>query len=353
MMLFLCCGAVNMPSSTASSFRVASVPVVSCRGETAHNVARVAEWLTLAASQNVDLVVFPEACISGYASMAKLSRAELNALAQTLDGPAMRAVADAVERTGVGAGVGFVERATNGQFFNSYMVCLPGGVRHCHRKLHATEHPRIVSGDRFTVFDVSADIRIGILIGADNYVVENVRMTALMGATLLLAPHRSYGFDDQRGKHAHPVSRQQALECKSGTKAAYRAQPENSGEWLRRWLPARAVDNGMFVVFSDGAELARENQQAGTAMIVDPFGRILASTAEGEASGAFLVHAALDATLVRVSPGREWLAARRPDLYGALSRIGSNHVEFDARAVSAKGAVALSFAQVRRNGVIG
>ncbi|WP_232221428.1 nitrilase-related carbon-nitrogen hydrolase [Burkholderia sp. WSM2232] len=341
-----------MPSSTASSFCVASVPLVSCRSEAAHNVARVADWLALAASQNIDLVVFPEACISGYASMAKLGRAELNALAQTLDGPSMRAVADAVERTGVGAGVGFVERATDGQFFNSYVVCLPGGVLHCHRKLHAIEHPRIVSGDRFTVFDASADVRIGILIGADNYVVENVRMTALMGATLLLAPHRSYGFGDERSKYAHPVSRQPALARESGAKAAQRAERENSDEWLRRWLPARAVDNGMFVVFSDGAEIARENRPAGTAMIVDPFGRILASSPEGEAPGA-LVHAGLDATLVRVSPGREWLAARRPDLYKALSRIGSNHVEFDARAVSAKGAVALSFAQVRRNGVTG
>lgn len=352
MMLFSCCGAVNMPSSTASSFCVASVPLVSCRGEAAHNVARVADWLALAALQNIDLVVFPEACISGYASMAKLGRAELNALAQTLDGPSVRAVAEAVERTGVGAGVGFVERATDGRFFNSYVVCLPGGVRHCHRKLHAIEHPRIVSGDRFTVFDVSADIRVGILIGADNYVVENVRMTALMGATLLLAPHRSYGVDGERGDNAHPVSRQQALRHESGAQAAHRANSENSGEWLRRWLPARAVDNGMFVVFSDGAEIARESQAAGTAMIVDPFGRILASTAEGEASGAW-VHAGLDATLVRVSPGREWLAARRPALYGALSRIGSDRVEFDARAVSAKGAVALSFAQVRRNRVTG
>jgi len=297
-------------------------------------------------------MVFPEACLSGYASMAKVSRAELNALAQTLDGPAVRAVADAVEQTGVGAGVGIVERATDGQFFNSYVVCLPGGVRHCHRKLHAIEHPRIVSGDRFTVFDASADIRIGILIGADNYVVENVRMTALMGATLLLAPHRSYGLDDERSEHARPVSRQQALRRESGAKVAHCAERENPDEWLRRWLPARAVDNGMFVVFSDGAEFSRESQPAGTAMIVDPFGRVLASTAGGEAPGA-LVHAELDARLLRVSPGREWLAARRPDLYGALSRTGSDRVELDARAVSAKGAVALSFAQVRRNRAIG
>jgi len=114
MVLFLFHRAVKMLSSFASSFRVASVPLVSCRGQAAQNVARIADWLTLAASRNIDLVVFPEACISGYASMAKLNRAELNALAEPLDGPSVRAVMDAVERTGVAAGVGRQRRRGRG-----------------------------------------------------------------------------------------------------------------------------------------------------------------------------------------------------------------------------------------------
>ncbi len=324
---------------------------MSRRDEAARNVARVADWLALAASRNIDLVVFPEACISGYGSMAKLGRAELNALAEALDGPSVRAVADAVERTGVAAGVGFVERATDGQFFNSYVVCLPGGVRYCHRKLHAFEHPRIVSGDRFTVFDASRGIRIGVLIGADNYVVENVRMTALMGATVLLAPHRSYGSSDESSEWTQPVSMQQALRLASSANAARREEADNGGKWLRRWLPARAVDNGMFVVFSDGAEITGKNQAAGAAMIVDPFGRTLVDTSGDEAPGG-LICAGLEAGLIGVSPGREWLGARRPDLYGVLSRVGSNRTGFEAQGVSARGAVALSFAQVRRNRVV-
>ena len=352
MVLLLFHRAVKMLSSFASSFRVASVPLVSCRGQAAQNVARIADWLTLAASRNIDLVVFPEACISGYASMAKLNRAELNALAEPLDGPSVRAVMDAVERTGVAAGVGLIERATDGQLFNSYLVCLPGGVRYCHRKLHAFEHPRIGSGDRFTVFAASAGIRIGILIGADNYVVENVRMTALMGATLLIAPHRTYGVSGEGSEWIQPMSMEQALHSASSANAARCEAACSAEKWLCRWLPARAVDNGMFVVFIDGADIAGQPKPAGAAMIVDPFGRTLADMSSGETTGG-LVYAELDTRLIGVSPGREWLGARRSDLYGALSRSALNATDFDAQRVSAKGAVAVSFAQVRRNRVIG
>jgi predicted amidohydrolase len=108
----------------------------------------------------------------------------------------------------------------------------------------------------------------------------------------------------------------------------------------------------MFVVFSDGADIAGQPKPAGAAMIVDPFGRTLADMSSGETTGG-LVYAELDTRLIGVSPGREWLGARRSDLYGALSRSALNATDFDAQRVSAKGAVAVSFAQVRRNRVIG
>ncbi|WP_027801466.1 nitrilase-related carbon-nitrogen hydrolase [Paraburkholderia dilworthii] len=342
----------QMPSSSASSFRVASVPLVSRRGEAAQNVARIADWLALAARRDTDLVVFPEACIAGYASMMKLGRAELNALAETLDGASIRAVADAVERTGVSAGVGMIERAADGQLFNSYVVCLPGGVRHCHRKLHAFEHPRIGSGDRFTVFDTPTGVRIGVLIGADNYLVENMRMTALMGADVLIAPHRTYGMDSDGSEWAQPVSIEEALRRPTGENAPRSQADPDAGKWLRRWLAARAVDNGMFIVVSDGAEIAGQPRTTGTAMIVDPFGRTLEETSSCMATGC-LISADLDARLTRTSPGRQWLNARRPDLYGMLSRSALSPRDFEARSVSGKGAVALAFAQVRRNRAIG
>lgn len=315
---------VKMSPSAVSSLRVAAVPLVSCPGDSPHNVARIADCLALAAQQEIVLAVFPETCIGGYASLAKLHRTELDALAEPLDGPSVSAVADAVERFGVAAGVGFIERAADGQLFNSYAVCLPGGARHCHRKLHAFEHRRISSGDRFTVFDTAWGVRVGILIGGDNCLVENMRMTALMGATLLLAPHCGDGVNRSGDRSAHPVSVEQSI---------------------RYRLPARAADNGMFVVFSEGVEAAGPERPGGAGMIVDPCGRVLAESGAQDA----LVCASLETGLIDGSAGRQWLLARRPELYGLLTRSGHRATDFELRSVSSRGGIAISFAQVRRD----
>lgn len=302
----------------ASTLRVASVPFVSRDGDKAHNAERISALLGDAAREGVALAVFPEKSLSGYANTAKLQRAQLDALAEPLDGASVRAVADAVDRTGVACGVGLIERAPDGRLFNSYAVCLPGGERHCHRQLHAAGHRRIGNGDAFTVFDTAWGIRIAILIGSDSYPVENVRMTALMNATLLVAAHR----------------RESGRVGDDGIDAAA--------------LSARAADNGMFVAFADSVD--GENRSDAAAMIVDPSGHVLASC-DTEGVGAV---ADLDMTLAGGSRGRRWLAARRPDLYGPLAQQqqqpsnGRVLLPDSPRAV-AKGAVAVSFAVVGRN----
>lgn len=342
---------------SAPLLRVASIPLVSLRGETSQNVRQVADWLALAARERIGLAVFPETCLVGGANIAGLRRRELEALAEPLDGPSVSAVADAVERTGVAAGVGFIERAPDGRLFNSYVICMPGGQRYCHRKLYALEHPRIECGERFTVFDTVWGFRIGILIGADNYLIENVRMTALLGATLLVAPHRRYRMDHEHDERIQRVSAKQGrsgklarcVENAGAITSATISADENTGHagCLRRWLPARAGDNGMFVAFSDGVELASESEAADeTAMIVDPSGSILAENAIGSSG---IVQAELDLALIDRSAGRQWLMARRPGLYAALTQpVGHAQATPVVSRVARGGSVALSFAVVGR-----
>ena len=45
-----------------------------------------------------------------------------------------------------------------------------------------------------------------------------------------------------------------------------------------RWLPARAHDNGLFVLFSNGVGRDDDEVRTGNAMILDPYGRIVAET---------------------------------------------------------------------------
>jgi predicted amidohydrolase len=309
--------------------RVAAVPLeLSFGGEAPHvtRVSRIADRLACAAREGIGLAVFPEACLVECARLAKLSRREFDVLAERLDGPSVSAVADAVEATGVAAGVGLIERAPDGRIFNSYVICLPGGMRHCHRKLYAFEHRRVECGERFTVFDTAWGVRIGVLIGADNYLIENVRMTALMGATLLVAPHRRY-LANHHGARGHV-----GAPC--------------------RWLAARAADNGMFVAFSGASEGANEkggetDGETDAPMIVDPCGRVLADNTGGE--NAF-VSAELDMALIGESVGRRWLQSRRPELYGPLAQpAGAARALSHVEAAAGGGAVPLSVAVVARN----
>ena len=82
------------------------------------------------------------------------------------------------------------------------------------------------------------------------------------------------------------------------------------------WLPTRAHDNGVFLVFSNGVGVDDDEIRTGNAMILDPYGRILAETWK---AGDDMVVADLDASLLDVSTGNRWIKTRRPELYEPLT----------------------------------
>jgi len=91
-------------------------------------------------------------------------------------------------------GAGLVEHdQTTDKLYNSYVVAMPDGNFVVHRKINAFEHEHIASGDRYTVFDWRG-VKFAVLICYDNNIVENVRVCALMGAEVLLAPHQVVRF---------------------------------------------------------------------------------------------------------------------------------------------------------------
>jgi predicted amidohydrolase len=83
-----------------------------------------------------------------------------------------------------------------------------------------------------------------------------------------------------------------------------------------RWLPSRAHDNGMFLLFSNGIGVDDDEVRTGNAMILDPYGEIIA---ESRALGDDMVVADLDASLLPQSSGQRWMRARRPELYASLT----------------------------------
>ena len=86
--------------------------------------------------------------------------------------------------------------------------------------------------------------------------------------------------------------------------------------WIMRWLPSRAHDNGLFLLFANGVGVDDYEVRTGNSMILDPYGRVIANTDEPADDIAV---ADLDLSLVPLSTGRRWLRARRPELYAPLT----------------------------------
>ncbi|MFW5774081.1 MAG: nitrilase-related carbon-nitrogen hydrolase [Tangfeifania sp.] len=51
-------------------------------------------------------------------------------------------------------------------------------------------------------------------------------------------------------------------------------------KWLMKWLPARAYDNAVYVVFSNPVGMDGDQLKNGCSMIIDPFGDIISECRE-------------------------------------------------------------------------
>jgi predicted amidohydrolase len=312
--------------------RAAAVQFNHAPGDPAANWDTVHTFVERAAEQGVDLLSFPEMCLPGYWHLRDAPRADLVALSEPIpDGPSTQELLRLARAHEMTIGAGLLEQADDGALYNAFVVATPTGEAHVHRKLHCFLNEHLSSGDSFTVFDVPTLGRIGVLTCWDNNLVENARITALKGATLLLAPHQTGGCDSRSPEAMgliDPELWHNRHEDPEAIEAAFRG-PKGRG-WLMRWLPARAHDNGMFLVFSNGVGLDDGEVRTGNAMILDPYGRIVEET---WAAADTMVVADLDADLLERCTGQRWLRGRRPELYEPLAtrtgeELGPREVRF-------------------------
>jgi predicted amidohydrolase len=298
--------------------RVATVQFQHAPGDKKYNMDRVQYFADEAGRAKVEILAFPEMCLTGYWHVRKLSSEAFRALAEAVpDGPSAVRLLRLSRDSGMTIGAGLLESA-DGRVYNSYVVAMPDGRWAVHRKLHVFEHPEISAGDRYTVFDTPHGCRVGVLICYDNNIVENARITALMGAEILLAPHQTGGCNSVSPLGMKPVDRA-IWDRRREDPAACEAElcgPKGRG-WLMRWLPSRAHDNGMFLLFANGVGPDDDEIRTGNAMVLDPYGELIAETRSPDDA---MVIADLKASLLPTSSGRRWLRARRPELYGMLTQ---------------------------------
>ena len=312
------------------NIRAASVQFEHTPSDKQANLAKIEDFVHQAKQQQVELIVFPECCISGYWHLRNLSRQELVDLAEPVfEGPSSRKLLSLAGKHQMIIGAGLIEITDDGDLYNTYVVALPDGRSYRHRKIHCFISEHVGSGSEYTVFDIPGGIRLSVLICYDNNIGENVRMTAIKGADILLAPHQTGGCES-KNPHTMSLVDRQLWDARKKNPQAIEAElrgPKGRG-WLMRWLPARAHDNGMFLIFSNGVGIDDDEIRTGNAMILDPYGRVLVETCKAVDD---MVIADLDMSLLERCTGRRWISSRRPELYGPLAQPTGR--ERDIRAV--------------------
>ncbi len=297
--------------------RVASVQIESAAGDKQANLAKIEDFVKRAAGQGAEIVVFPECCITGYWFLRNLSREQLQAVAEPVfAGPSSQALMRLARQYRVMIGAGLIE-SDNEQMYNTYVVAMPHGEFRRHRKIHSFVNEHLSCGSQFTVFDTPLGCRVAVLTCYDNNIGENVRIVALQGAEILLAPHQTGGCKTPSPGCMGLIDRW-LWDNRQRNPEAIEAEFKGpkGRQWLMTWLPSRAHDNGLFLIFSNGVGLDDNEVRTGNAMILDPYGRILTETWKANDD---MVIADLDPALRENCTGLRWIKTRRPELYGPLT----------------------------------
>ncbi|MCK4244005.1 MAG: nitrilase family protein [Candidatus Omnitrophica bacterium] len=297
--------------------RVAAVQFEPTPNDKEINRKKIRRFVEQAAERHVEMVAFPECCITGYWYLRHSSLKELENLAEAIPGgTSTQFLLNLSKKYKLSIGAGLIEKAEDGNLYNTYLLVMPNGKRKKHRKIHAFISKYISCGSEYTVFDTPHGCRIGILICYDNNIGENVRITALKGAEILLAPHQTGGCN-LKNPHVMGLVDQKLWENRHQSPEVIEAEfrgPKGRG-WLMHWLPTRAHDNGLFLVFSNGVGIDDDEIRTGNTMVIDPYGDIIVETWKADDD---MVVADLKASLREQCTGRRWIKARRPELYKPL-----------------------------------
>ncbi|MBM3810439.1 MAG: nitrilase [Acidimicrobiia bacterium] len=294
--------------------QVATAQFEARDGDKRYNLAVIEELSRQAAGRGAQLVVFHECSISGYTFLETLDRSGMFEIAEEVPGGEsvhkLRAMA---KKLGVVIGAGLVEQEGE-KLYNCYALIGPDGLLGKHRKLHAFVSPHLSCGDRYTVID-ALGAKIGILICYDNNLPENPRMTAMLGAEIILMPHVT-------GCLPSPAPGRGVVDPEiwhNRVRDPVRCRMEFDGPkgrgWIMKWLPARAWENGVYVVYANVLGVDGGTIKPGGSMIVDPFGEVVA---ECRSLADEVVMARLQPENLESASGASYIRARRPELYGKM-----------------------------------
>lgn len=295
--------------------RVATAQFENRDNDRDYNFAQIDKLTRRAVEQGAEIVSFHECCIPAYTWVQPLTLKKLQAVAEPVpDGPSTQRLIKIAIKYSTVVMAGLFELDDTGQVFNCYITVSPDGFITKYRKLHAFVNPHLSSGDSYNVIELLG-CKIGFLICYDNNLPENVRVTTMMGAEIIFMPHVTCGLPSTmpgRGtidrtlwdnRQHDPVRLRQEFRGPKGR------------QWLMRWLPARMWENGVYGVFSNPIGWDYDTVKPGLAMVLDPFGEVVAESHSLEDD---VVVASLTPDKLELASGHRYRRARRPELYAKL-----------------------------------
>ena len=264
--------------------RIAMVQMSCQVAEPTRNLASIEQFAKEAASQNVDIVCFPELSICGYnAGNSNSPEPEL------LQGPSLSRLETISCTHNITLIAGLLERDVSGIVFNTQIVCGPNGYVGHYRKTHVptTENGTWSQGNSLPVFE-HAKARYGIEICYDSHFPEVSTLLAEKGAAIIFLPHAS-GSETPEEKRAR---------------------------WMR-YIPARAYDNNVYGgICNQVGDNGAGRVFSGVTFICDPYGVVIAEVSSGTQE-EMIVADLYGSTLAdsRKVPETFFRQFRRPEIY--------------------------------------
>ncbi|WP_375445280.1 nitrilase family protein [uncultured Fibrella sp.] len=294
------------------NLKIATAQFENASGNKAANLAIIRQLAGEAARQGAQVVAFHECSVTGYTFARHLTKEQMLAIAEYIpEGESIEALRQIAHEHDIVVLAGLFEKDRDNQLFKAYVCVDKDGLVAKFRKLHPFINPHIRPGNEYVVFDLFG-WKCGILICYDNNIVENVRATALLGADIIFMPHVTMMTPSTRPGAGFADPALWANRENDPTSLRLEFDGLKGRAWLMKWLPARAYDNGIYVVFSNPIGMDEDQLKNGCSMILDPFGDVLT---ECRQLGNEVVTATCTPEKLKLAGGTRYRNARRPDLY--------------------------------------
>ncbi|WP_194976798.1 nitrilase family protein [Aquiflexum lacus] len=300
--------------------KVATAQFENKSGDKNYNLSVIEKLAGKAAAEGSQVIAFHECSVTGYSFARKLSRRELLGISESIpDGESIQRLIAISKEYDIVILAGLFEKDGTDNIYKAYVCVSKEGLIAKYRKLHPFINPHILPGNQYCIFQLYG-WKCGILICYDNNIIENVRATKLLGADIIFMPHVTMctpssrpgaGFVDPKlweNRHQDPTSLRLEFDSMKGR------------DWLMKWLPSRAYDNAVYVIFSNPIGMDDDQLKNGCSMIIDPFGDILVECRSFEDS---FVTTELFPYKLDDAGGSRYIKARRPELYRDI--LGKPH----------------------------